>query len=279
MRGIEVQDVSVRLGRQLVLDAVDLTALPGRITGLVGPNGAGKSTLLAAISGERFGHGGGHIRVDGREGRPPAGTLAYLRQRAELDGNYPVQAGEVVDMGRTPLRAPWRRRSAHDRARVVDALERVGLSDHVRAPFGELSGGQQQRVLLARSLAQEAAHLLLDEPFVGVDAGTTQLLEKVLAEQAARGVTVIVVDHGLERVGQLCDHLVLLDHRVLAAGPPREVLDPALLASVFTGLVPAEPPPTSVERDPEPHPEAVPEAATTRPSWSWEAASPPRGAA
>lgn len=261
MDGIEVTGLTVRFGRRLALDDVDLRAQPGRITGLVGPNGAGKSTCLAAISGEPLGQRG-RISVGGRVGRPRPGTLAYLHQRADLDPNYPIQVGEVVDMGRTPLRRPWRRRSAHDRACVAEALERVGLTALAREAFGELSGGQQQRVLLARSLAQGAQYLLLDEPFVGIDAGTSRLLEQVLRERAAQGATVILVDHGLQRLAELCDELVLLDHRVLAVGPPREVLDPTLLATVFAGLEPSRPEPPPVAPDP----------MSPGSPWPWEAA-------
>lgn len=237
MRGIQVSSLTVHFGRRLALDAVDLVAAPGRITGLVGPNGAGKSTLLAAVSGAPL-HHRGRVAVGGREGPPARGTLAYLPQRTQFDANYPIVVEEVVDMGRTPLRPPWRRRTADDRHRVGEALERVGLTSLARRPFGELSGGQQQRVLLARSLAQGADHLLLDEPFVGIDAGTIHLIEEVLRERAGSGATVLLVDHGLERTAQLCDHLVLLDRRVQAAGPPHQVLEPNLLAAVYAGYTP-----------------------------------------
>lgn len=234
MSGIEVHDLSVRYGRVVALEGVSLSAPAGTITGVVGPNGAGKSSLLGAIIGE-VRPSGGHVVVGGVRGRPPAGSLAYLPQRSVLDRDYPVQAHEVVDMGRTPLRRPWRRRRTSDRRAVADALERVGLSDLATAPFGHLSGGQQQRVLLARSLAQEADHLLLDEPFVGIDAATVGLLETVLRERAAAGATVVVVDHGLERLRGLCDRMLLVDRRTIAVGDPRRVLTSEVLARAFAG--------------------------------------------
>lgn len=232
--GVEARRIHVRYGRRQVLEDVDLVAPTGAITGLVGPNGAGKSTLLAVLSGERLHHRGEVTRA-GRPGRPPRGSVAYLPQRADLDPNYPIRVREVVDMGRTPLRPPWRRRTAEDRRRVEEAMARVGVVDLAEASFGELSGGQQQRVLLARSLAQGADLLLLDEPFVGVDAGTVGVLEEVLRERAQAGATVVLVDHALERARTLCEHVVLLDRVVLAAGPPQRALDPALLAATFLG--------------------------------------------
>ena len=129
-----------------------------------------------------------------------------------------------------PLR--WPRVS--DRARVTAALERVGMREHSRRRFGELSGGQQQRVLIARALAGDPRLLLLDEPTAGLDpAARARFYALVCDLQHDEGLTVLCASHDLEVVSAHVDRLVLLDHEVRAAGPPREILASPELAQAY----------------------------------------------
>lgn len=101
--------------------------------------------------------------------------------------------------------------------------------------IGQLSGGQQQRVFMARALAQESEILLLDEPFAGVDAATERAIAGLLGEFRKANKTVIVVHHDLETAAEFFDKVVILNRRLFAYGPPREVLQEDLLAEVYGG--------------------------------------------
>ncbi len=235
-QGLVVRGLTVRYRAAPVLRDVALDAPLGRVTGIVGPNGAGKSTLLKTVVG-LVRPDAGTVTVLGGPVDRVRRRLAYLPQRSAVDWDYPAEVGEVVAMGRYPHLGLLQRRRPRDRERVAAALERAGLTALARRQIGELSGGQQQRVFLARALAQEAELLLLDEPFAAVDAVTVDLLTPLLRELAAEGRGVVVVNHDLSTIDRLCDGLVLLNQRVVAAGPTAAVLAPAALAEAY-GIAP-----------------------------------------
>jgi ABC-type Mn2+/Zn2+ transport system ATPase subunit len=109
------------------------------------------------------------------------------------------------------------------------------MEDLAHRQIGQLSGGQQQRVFLARALAQEARLLLLDEPFVGVDAATEETIYALLDRLREEGRTVVVATHDLNRAQTAFDRLLLLNQRVVAYGPPAEVFRPDLLQRTYGG--------------------------------------------
>jgi manganese/zinc/iron transport system ATP- binding protein len=154
------------------------------------------------------------------EGRSRVG---YVPQRESVDWDFPVSALDVVCMGRY-RRIGWCRpvtRKHKDAA--LACLDRVGIADLADRQISQLSGGQQQRVFLARALAQEADLYFMDEPFAGVDAATERAIVEVLRELKGAGKTVIVVHHDLQTVPEYFDDVILLNMRVVAAGPVGEV--------------------------------------------------------
>lgn len=189
----------------------------GQLTAVVGPNGAGKSSLLGAL--------GGTIRdYEGRIERDPALRVAYLPQASSLDRSFPVRVHEVVAMGLWSRLASFGGLRPDDRHRVDEALAAVGLSGFGRRWLGELSAGQAQRVLFARVLVQDAALILLDEPFNAVDARTTADLLALLHRWKHESRTVIAVLHDLEQVRQHFEQVLLLARERVAWGPTAEVL-------------------------------------------------------
>ncbi len=234
---LEVDDLSVRYGDVVALDSVSLTLPRGSVTGLVGVNGSGKSTLMRAVVGA-VRPTSGTVTILGRPADTArrAGALAHLPQSQDVDWTFPVVVRDVVETGRYPHLGPLRRLRAHDRAAVADALERVGLTDLADRQVGRLSGGQRQRVFLARAIAQEADVLLLDEPFSGVDKPQEAGILALLRDLAADGTSVLVSTHDLPTLPGLVDQVVLLQRRVLFAGPPDEALAPERLVEAFTGL-------------------------------------------
>jgi len=233
---LEVEDLTVAYEDRPVLWDVDLQVPAGIKMAIVGPNGAGKSTLVKAAMG-LIPTVAGEVRVFGRPRTAAQGEIAYVPQRATLAWDFPTDVEDVVTMG-TYGRLGWIRRvGAAERGRAEAALEQVGMREFSRRPISDLSGGQQQRVLLARALVQDAPINILDEPFQGVDAPTERAIIEVLDGLADRGKTIIVVHHDLQTVSEYFDSVLLLNVRVLAAGPVAEVFTEENLRLTFGGRV------------------------------------------
>ena len=237
--GLNIRSATVtyRNGQTALADA-SFDVPTGSITALVGVNGSGKSTLFKAIMG--------FVRVTGGSvsvlGLPVKAALkknliAYVPQSEDVDWNFPVLVEDVVMMGRYG-RMDWLRMvKADDRAAVDLALERVGMSDYRRRQIGELSGGQKKRVFLARALAQDGRVILLDEPFTGVDVKTEDAITDLLRDLRDEGRVLLVSTHNLGTVPEFCDHAVLLNRTVIAAGPTEEVFTQANLEKAFGGVL------------------------------------------
>jgi manganese/iron transport system ATP-binding protein len=120
---------------------------------------------------------------------------------------------------------------------VIESLERVGMTEFKDRQIGELSGGQKKRVFLARALAQKGRIMLLDEPFTGVDVQTESAIIELLRELRSEGHIMLVSTHNLGSVPEFCDRAVLINRKVLAAGPTSEVFTPANLQAAFGGVL------------------------------------------
>jgi ABC-type Mn2+/Zn2+ transport system ATPase subunit len=231
---IELFNVSVAYDTTPVLLGVTMTVDRGQVVGLLGPNGAGKSTLFRAILG-LVPLTSGRIRLLGGEVPEHRRRVAFIPQREVVDWDFPIVVEDVVLMGRFPHR-PWGRRpTAEDRRVVRRCLEELEIVDLKSRQIGELSGGQQQRMFLARALAQETEILLLDEPFVGVDAATERAIFLLLDRLRDEGRAVLVVDHDLQRAAGHYDRLALLNQRLVAFGTPQAVFTPDLLRATYAG--------------------------------------------
>lgn len=214
------------------LEEVSLCVLPGETVALVGPNGAGKSTLIKLIAGlER--PQSGTIRVYGHPMGACLHRVAYVPQRGEVDWRFPVTVRQVVMMGRYAHLGwvKWPRQTDHEAVdRALAAMDLIDLADR---QIGELSGGQQQRVMLARSLAQDADLLLLDEPLNNLDVPTQEMIFHTLEDLADGGRAVLVSTHDLGILPIHFSRAVFLDRRVVADGPVEEVLTAETLAQAY----------------------------------------------
>lgn len=237
---VEVHNLSVAYDARPALLGVSATVERGEVIGIVGPNGAGKSTFFRALLG-LVTPGSGYIRLLGGDVATHRRWVTYLPQREVIDWDFPLIVSDVVIMGRYP-HLGWGRFPGPADRRVVEAcLEALGISDLRNRHIGELSGGQQQRTFLARALAQEARILLLDEPFMGVDAATEQTILALLRRLSGEGKAVLIVDHDLTRAAETYDRVLLLNQRLVAFGPPAQVLVPDLLRITYGGrLTPLE---------------------------------------
>ncbi|MDT9698086.1 ABC transporter ATP-binding protein [Streptomyces sp. P17] len=230
---IDIEDLHVSYTGRTVVAGAHLIAAPGEITGLVGPNGSGKSTLLRTVY-RHLRPAAGRVLLDGtdlRELSPARSARHIAALPQERGGDFELTVREVVAMGRTPYKRAFAGEDATDRDIVAQALADVGMAGHSGRRFTELSGGERQRVLLARAFAQQADVLVLDEPTNHLDI---RHQVELLALLRGRRRTTLVSLHDLNAAASVCDRLhVLHDGRVVASGPPRAVLTPALLAEVF----------------------------------------------
>ncbi|MBL8886637.1 MAG: ABC transporter ATP-binding protein [Phycisphaerales bacterium] len=231
---VEVHDVTVAYHRKPVLWDVDVSFPSQKLIAIVGPNGAGKSTLLKAILGLVPLASGG-VQIFGKSLKQARSLIGYVPQRETVDWDFPVDALDVVLMGRYGRLGWIRRPGSADRAAAMDSLRKVGMEEFASRQISQLSGGQQQRVFLARALAQDADIYFMDEPFAGVDAATEKAIVGVLRELRSAGRTVIAVHHDLQTVPEYFDHVVLLNMRLVAAGPVASTFTRANLQKTYGG--------------------------------------------
>jgi len=231
---LSIHDMTVAYQRKPVLWDVDLDVPEGQLVGIVGPNGAGKSTLIKACL-ELTPMASGRVLIYGKPYRKQRQLVGYVPQRESVDWDFPVSALDVVTMGRYGMIGWFKPVSRKHRKAALEALDRVGLADFAPRQISQLSGGQQQRVFLARALAQDAQLYFMDEPFAAVDAATEQAIVRILHDLKRAGKTVLVVHHDLQTVPEYFDWLVLLNMRVVAAGPTETVFTRENLQHTYGG--------------------------------------------
>ncbi len=237
--GPDLRAVGVVLGYDdhTVVDGVDVAIPSGQVTAVVGANASGKSTLLRGLA-RLLVPRGGSVLLDGHDlNRTPTREVARrlgLLPQSPLapDG---VTVGDLVARGRSPHQKWWQQWSAEDERAVTEALAATDTTELAERQVDELSGGQRQRVWLAMALAQETELLLLDEPTTYLDlAHQVEVLELVAELNATRGRTVVMVLHDLNHAARYATHVIAMkDGRVVAEGPPAEVVTRELVAEVF----------------------------------------------
>jgi branched-chain amino acid transport system ATP-binding protein len=235
--GLEIDEVSVRFGGLAALSEVSLTAPEGSITGLIGPNGAGKTTLFNVVTGMQR-PSAGRVRLDGRDLR---GLTSHRRarlglgrtfQRLELFGTLTVAENITV------AASIAHRRFTRANSRAIheireELLDRLGLTPVANERADTLPTGTGRLVELARALAVKPRVLLLDEPAAGQDMDETERFAVVLRHLAADGLAILLVEHDMHLVMDVCDTVVVLDYgRVICTGTPAAVqADPEVQAA------------------------------------------------
>ncbi len=230
MTRLALDALTVRRNGCPVVDGVSLTIGPGECVGLIGPNGAGKTTLLRAALGLLPATGQSSLADMPAQAR--ARAAAWLPQSREIA--WPVTVETVVALGRLPWRPRGAALSPQDAAAVTGALARMGLEAYRNRIASQLSGGEQARVLIARALAQQTPLLLADEPIAGLDPASQIATMQVFAGLARDGDSVVVALHDLALAARYCSRLLLMHQgRLVADGPPQEVLNATNAAKVF----------------------------------------------
>ncbi len=231
---LTIHDLTVAYHRKPVLWDIDYDAPLGKLVAVVGPNGSGKTTLIKACL-DLVPRASGEVRFFGLPYRQVRSRVGYVPQRESVDWDFPINALQVVAMGLyRQIGWFWPVQKRH-RQQALEALERVGMADFADRQISQLSGGQQQRVFLARALVQNADLYLMDEPFVGVDAATERAIVALLHDLREAGKTALVVHHDLQTVREYFDEVLLLNLRLVAAGPVEEYFTSENLRRTYGG--------------------------------------------
>ena len=234
---LSAESLTLAYGDRTIVEGMDLEIPPGRITAIVGANGCGKSTLLRALA-RLMAPRAGQVILDGEtlHGRPTkeiARVMGLLPQGPVAPEGIAV--ADLVGRGRHPHQKLLARWSQHDCDVVARSLEATGIADLADRAVDELSGGQRQRVWIAMALAQETDILLLDEPTTFLDvAHQVEVLDLLTDLNRERVTTIVMVLHDMNLAARYADHLFALrSGRLVAAGPPREVVTSELIRDVF----------------------------------------------
>lgn len=231
------RDLTLSYEGRVVVEGLDLTVPPGKVTAIVGPNACGKSTLLRGLS-RLLAPAGGSVLLDGADihslpTKQVATRLGLLPQTPVApDG---ITVADLVSRGRYPHQGWFRRWTADDDTAVTEAMAATAITELADRSVDELSGGQRQRVWIAMALAQQTDILLLDEPTTFLDIShQIDVLDLLLDLNAARGATVVMVLHDLNLAARYADHLVAMrGGSIVAAGDPSEVVTAELVQDVF----------------------------------------------
>ena len=227
---LTLSNLSVTLRTRAVLRDVSLDIGEGEFVGLIGPNGAGKTTLMRAALGLLPFSGESSLTDLPQHER--ARLAAWMPQSREIA--WPISVETLVLLGRIPHLGAFGDPSPEDRARVDAALDWMGLDAMRHRAASRLSGGEQARALIARALAQDTPLLMADEPIAGLDPAHQISTMRTFAQLAEAGKSALVSLHDLGMAARHCTRLVMLSEgRLVADGPPAEVLTPERLADVF----------------------------------------------
>ena len=246
---LEARNVTIKYDERVAVADVSVTLAASEVTAIIGPNGAGKSTLLRSLNGQ-LRRAAGVVLLDGEpieklSRRTISRRIAVVAQEAEL--RFPVTVLEFVLGGRFAwaTNVGWGWETERDLRIAEQVLQETELAELSGRLMNELSGGERQRAVLARALATEATHLLLDEPTANLDLShQATLLSLVRSRCDQQQTAALVITHDINLAAQFADHILLMKHgKVPAAGPPRAVLTPEMLRAVFdvTVLVDAHP--------------------------------------
>lgn len=224
-------ELSVGYGNDVVVAGIDTDLVAGGSVALVGSNGSGKSTLLKTLAG-LIPPIDGSAEILGRALGATSENVAYLGQHQRNSLALPMRVIDVVRMSRFDQRSRWRRRTRVDDECVDEAMRAMQIDELAQRPMRDLSGGQRQRVRLAQVLARRSQLVLLDEPTTGLDAPGRSAYLAAIEREKSRGAAVVIATHDVSEAAT-CDRILLLAGRIVADGPPTDVLTPDNLLETF----------------------------------------------
>lgn len=229
---VEIENVSVKSGQDVLLDNINLEFHCGQLTALIGRNGAGKTTLLKAILGEKNYTGKIYYKKhDGEEMKNP--VIGYVPQQLVFDKSMPVSVADFM-MATITKRPVWSGYKKQQKQNLVKKLQEMDCADVLNKKLGALSGGELQRVLLTMAIDPMPDLLILDEPVSGVDAtGLDLFYKKVTYLRNTYHIAVLLVSHDLALIRHYADKVVLLDRTVAEQGDAEDVFQTKAFQQTF----------------------------------------------
>jgi len=236
---LEVRGANVRFGGHAAVRDVDLDVEPNQVTGLIGPNGAGKTTLFNVITGLQEIVSGkvvldGHDLTDAKAHVRARAGIARTFQRLEVFGSLTARDNVLTA---AEIRKSWAHNRHGDPEAETDALlERVGITDVAHHRVDAMPTGLARLVELARALATQPKVLLLDEPASGLDDSESETFAELLMQLAREGTAILLVEHDVQLVMQVCAHIHVLDFgAILAVGTPQEIQQNQTVLDAYLG--------------------------------------------
>lgn len=225
MNAIEIKHLNVSYYDHLVLNDINLNIPKGVMCAISGPNGAGKTTLVKSIL-NFIPHLTGSIKINGKDLKQEIDNISYVPQKESVNWQFPTTVSDVVLMGTYRELGWFKRPGKTQKDKANQAMKQLGILDLANKEIASLSGGQQQRVFLARMLCQDADIIFLDEPLVGIDKKSEQIIMNILNQLKEEGKTIIVVHHDLATIEKYFDYLVLVNHKIVASGYVKDIFTP-----------------------------------------------------
>ena len=232
---LKVQDLSVKINGNIIVDKVNLHLHCGEIVALIGPNGAGKSTLLKSILGQQDYTGAISFSVPGQRTRKA--KIGYVPQTPTFDPGDPISVADLFSccMSKRPV---FLGQGKKMRQKILDCLSRVHGESLIDKRIGTLSGGELQRVLLALALEPIPNILILDEPLSGVDiAGMESVMRTIDELRQDYDLSVLITTHDFSALSRYADQVYLMDKSILASGAAQDVLKSSIFQKTFYGGV------------------------------------------
>lgn len=242
MHGLKLNNLTKKFAGVRALDDVSLEFQPGMITGLVGPNGSGKSTLINVLTGV-LPFDSGAVALGGMALRAikPFNVAVYgltrTFQEVRLFNQMNVKDNILLALTERGVFAGiFETHQEWHAIRAKEILEEVELWEKKGELAGELSYGQRKLLEIARVLAMDSSMIFFDEPFAGLSPHMVSVVEKILLRLKKAGKTVVIVEHNLKLIRELCDHVIVLDSgKLLAEGKPEDVFALQRVAEAYVG--------------------------------------------
>ena len=228
---VDIKNLTVTYKDTTALENINVKLSKSKIIGIVGPNGAGKSTLIKAIL--NIIPSKGIVTIDDKVSKEQLSNVAYVEQKIKIDYTFPIKVRECVSLGIYPKIGLFKKLKKEDWKKVDDALKLVGLEEYSNRQISELSGGQFQRVLIARCLVQEAKYIFLDEPFIGIDSVSEEIIMNTLRKLRDNGHTILIVHHDLRKVHAYFDEVLLLNKKLISYGSTKETFTRENLTNTY----------------------------------------------
>lgn len=229
---LKLNDISVKIGKDKILENINIHIHCGQLTVVIGRNGAGKSTLLKAILGE-VKHTGTISFFDKAENTAKKLKIGYVPQSINMEKGIPTT---VYDMFASLIcnKPVWIKQNKEIREKIINQLKVYDADKLIDKSIGDLSGGEMQRVLLAIATIDEPNLLILDEPISGIDEnGIRKFYEVVDKLKKEHDMSIILVSHDLDIVKKYADKVILLDKKILKEGTAEEVFESKEYKEIF----------------------------------------------